>query len=109
MNHLTLRDYRMARRRDLHPLTARVADLHVGFLLHEFPHLTLSEIIRELIMKTIIEFFGDPQAILRNLLYSQLYLGLEATLDVLRLPGNGPYPPEAAEQLLLPWHMQEAA
>ena len=108
-NHLTLRELRMARKGALRQCGARIPDLWVIVLLHLFPGLTISEIIRDLVWSTITELFDTPHEVMRKLLFSKLYRRFEATLDVLRHPNNAPNPPEAAEQLLLPWHMQEAA
>ena len=81
----------------------------VDVLLHLFPGLTLSEILRDLVWAFITALFQEPKEALRKLLFSKLFLRLEGVLDVLRHPMNGPKPPEAAEQLLLPWFLQEAA
>ncbi len=109
MNHLTLTELRMARNGALRQCGVRLPELWVDLLLHLFPNLTLSEILRDLVWATITEVFDAPHEVMRKLLFSKLYRRFEATLDVLRHPNNCPYPPPAIEQLLLPWHMQEAA
>ena len=109
MNHLTLKDYRMARRGALRQCGVRLPEMWVDLLLHLFPNLTLSEILRDLVWKTITELFDSPCDIMRKLLFSRLYRKMEATLDVLRLPHNGPFPPEAVEQMELPWFLEKAA
>ena len=107
--NLSLRELRMARSGALRQCGVRLPELWVDVLFHLFPHLTLSEILRNLVWTKIVELFEDPHAILQKLLFSKLYLRLEGVLDVVRHPMDSPTPPSAAQQMLLPWYFQDAA